>query len=428
MTARLSHGVKARALGVLAVAASPSSASAHDGQLLQPHDLWRAWTLEPWAIVVLAVSLGVYLAGTRRIASRRRNPSRDGAIRVLAFATGWVLLALSLLSPLHALGGSLLSAHMVQHEILMVVATPLLVLGRPLVPALWAASPAWRRSIGRVARSTSLRTVWAALTRPLMAALVHGTVIWVWHAPSLYEAGLRSETVHALQHIAFISTALLFWWAVLGARSSRIGEVVLALFITALHTGALGALLTFANSLWYPPYGSTTGPWGLSPLEDQQLAGLLMWIPGGAAYLIVALTLVGRWLGGPRRLRPRGLATAVASVLVIGAAGCRGGLDDNHSMRVAGGNPERGRIAISQYGCPACHVIPGIAGAKGAVGPPLTGIASRSYIGGVIENTPDNMVRWIMDPPRIDSLTAMPALGISEARARDIAEYLYQIR
>jgi cytochrome c oxidase assembly factor CtaG len=340
-----------------------------------------------------------------------------------------VLLALALVSPIHALGGALLSAHMVQHEILMVVATPLLVLGRPLVPALWAIPAGWRRALGRAARRAPVRAAWLALTRPLIAAVVHGSTIWLWHTPSLYQAGLRSAAIHTTQHIAFIVTALLFWWAVLHARRARSGEAVLALFVTVLHTGALGALLAFSGSLWYPAYAATTGPWGLSPLEDQQLAGLIMWIPGGLAYLVAALTIVGGWLSAPRQRAPR-LSRAVAGMLIgmIALGGCRGGLDDDHSMRVLGGDPERGRIAIGQYGCPSCHVIPGVVGAKGTIGPPLTGIASRAYIGGVITNTPENMIRWIVDPPRIDSLTAMPALGISDSLARDIAEYLYTIR
>ena len=122
------------------------------------------------------------------------------------------------------------------------------------------------------------------------------------------------------------------------------------------------------------------------------------------------------------RLLARALAIVALSV------GCRGGLDDAHPVRILGADPERGREAMREYGCPSCHVIPGVRGANGTVGPPLTGIASRTYIGGVIENTPENMVRWIIDPQRIDSLSAMPALGVPETRARDMAEYLYTIR
>ena len=415
-------------MGCIAALAPTASARAHDGQPIVPHDLAGAWSTEPWTITLLAISLALYWAGARRMAAGVRRPSPGIRRRGVLFAAGWLVLAVSLLSPLHALGGVLLSAHMVPHELLMLVATPLLVLGRPIGPALWAIPPSWRRGAGGAARRPAIRRVWQGITRPLMAALIHGIAIWLWHAPVLYEAGLRSEAMHALQHAAFIGTAILFWWAALKGRRRLSGEVLVALFITALHTGALGALLTFAESLWYPAYAATTGPWGLSPLSDQQLAGLIMWIPGGAVYLAVGLSVIGRWLGAAQPASRRGLASAVAAAGVLMLGGCRGGLDDDHDMRVAGGDPERGKIAISQYGCPTCHVIPGIAGAKGTIGPPLTGMASRAYIGGVLTNTPENMIRWIVDPPRIDSLTAMPALGISDSLARHIAEYLYTLR
>ena len=94
---------------------------------------------------------------------------------------------------------------------------------------------------------------------------------------------------------------------------------------------------------------------------------------------------------------------------------------------MTGGNPYRGRAAIRTYGCGSCHTIPGVAGADALVGPPLTHIASRSYVGGVIQNTPENLVHWILDPPSIDSKTAMPNLKLSETDARDIAGYLYTL-
>jgi hypothetical protein len=319
---------------------------------------------------------------------------------------------------------------MVQHELFMLVAAPLLVLGRPLLAAVWALPFGRRPLIGRATRHGSVRGGWRWVTRPMVAGVIHGVAIWLWHLPPLYERSVRSEGVHAAQHISFIATALLFWWAILRARPSRMrdGQALAVLFLTGLHTGALGALLAFASDLWYPVYATTTGPWGLSPVEDQQVAGLIMWIPGGAAYVVAALVLALRWMGESPPMVRRLRVSAPALLLVALLAGCRGGLDDERHPSVLGGNAERGKIAMGQYGCPSCHVIPGIAGAEGTAGPPLTGIASRGFIAGVMPNTPQNMVRWIMDPPAVDSLTAMPALGISDTLARDIAEYLYRIR
>jgi len=113
------------------------------------------------------------------------------------FAAGWLVLALSLLSPVHALGGALFSAHMAQHELLMNVAAPLLVLGRPLIPFVWALSPRWRRVTGRWSAGRSFAVPWRALTHPVNAFLLHAAAIWVWHLPSLYDATVSSEVMHA---------------------------------------------------------------------------------------------------------------------------------------------------------------------------------------------------------------------------------------
>jgi putative membrane protein len=117
----------------------------------------------------------------------------------------------------------------------------------------------------------------------------------------LYQATLASETLHTLQHVSFLGTALLFWWALLHGREGRLGRpaAVIYLFTTAMHTSLLGVLLTFSDRLWYPLYDGTTVLWGLSPLEDQQLAGVIMWVPAGVAYLIAALALAATWLKEP---------------------------------------------------------------------------------------------------------------------------------
>ena len=405
-----------------------TAAFAHDGRPIEPHDLWSSWSAGSWTIALFAVSAALYIHGTRRVWHAAGRGRGVRTADVLAFAAGWMALALALTSPLHALGGALLTAHMVQHEILVLIATPLLVLGRPIVPALWALTPAMRARVGDVGRLNVIRGPWRWLTRPLNAAVVHGAIIWIWHAPPAYEAAVRSPALHAAEHASFVLTALLFWWSVLHTRHSRArdGQAVTAMFLTALHTGALGALLAFADQLWYPLYAATTGPWGLSPLEDQQLAGLIMWIPGGSIYVLAGLFLAARWMGESRWLPPT--RTVASLLLIILVLGCTGGLDDERHPRLLGGDAERGKAAMGQYGCTSCHMIPGIAGARGTAGPPLTGIGTRGYIAGVLPNTPENMVRWIMDPRGVDSLTAMPTLGVSDSLARDMAEYLYRLR
>jgi putative membrane protein len=144
--------------------------------------------------------------------------------------------------------------------------------------------------------------------------------VWVWHAPVLYQATLGSELVHTLQHASFLVTALLFWWALLRGHEGRVGRPasVIYLFTTAMHTSLLGALLTFSERLWYPLYDESTSAWGLTPLEDQQLAGLIMWVPAGLVYLIAALALCAAVLRGDGASASRG-----RSGLHIGLAGGR---------------------------------------------------------------------------------------------------------
>jgi cytochrome c oxidase assembly factor CtaG len=269
---------------------------AHLGKCLEPHDLWRAWTFEPVTIVLLAISGWMYARGLTQLwhaAGRGRGVRERDA---WMFAGGWLLLALSLLSPLHALGGVLFSAHMAQHELLMTVATPLLVIGRPLIPFVWALSPRWRRITGQWTTARSFAVPWRALTHPAIAFLLHAAAIWVWHLPSLYDATVTSELMHAAQHVSFVTTALLFWWVVLRPSAARGGTpaAIALLFATLMHTGALGAVLTLSSRLLYTAYATTTGPWGFTPIEDQQVGGLIMWVPGGIAYVIAALALVVR--------------------------------------------------------------------------------------------------------------------------------------
>jgi cytochrome c oxidase assembly factor CtaG len=187
---------------------------------------------------------------------------------------------------------------MSQHEVLMLVAAPLLVLGRPLVVFLWAFPVNWSRRIGNLAKIPAISRGWQLFTIPLVAWLVHAVALWIWHVPVLFEAVLHHEWVHTLQHVSFLGSALLFWWALIhGPRGVMgYGAALLYLFTTSIHSGALGALLTVAGSVWYPSYIGLTTSWGLTPLEDQQLGGLIMWIPAGLVYVIAGLALFAGWL------------------------------------------------------------------------------------------------------------------------------------
>ncbi len=264
--------------------------TAHQGGALQPDDLWTAWEFEPGVVIPILVSAFLYYRGMRSPAGAPLWPR-------VSFWTGLVVLALALVSPLHPLGEVLFSAHMAQHEVLMLIAAPLLVLSRPLVPFLWGLPARWRRPVGRWTRGVHFRKLWRALTDPLSAWWIHAAALWIWHVPALFQATLRSEWVHTAQHLSFFLSALLFWWSLLEARGRMgQGQSVFYVFTTALHTGILGALLTFAPVVLYPAYAATTRPWGLTPLQDQQIGGLIMWVPAGVVYLGAGLALFAAWL------------------------------------------------------------------------------------------------------------------------------------
>jgi putative membrane protein len=293
---------------VTACAISATPSLAHDGQPLAPHDLWAAWKWDPFILGGLLLAGWLYARGVRAV-WRRAGVGRGTAIwRVVAFGGGLAALFIALISPLDALSGALFAAHMAQHLLLMLVAAPLLVLGAPPVSLAWAVPPAARRPLIHWWRGRQwLLAGWRALSQPTIVWALHVAALWLWHLPILYEAALRRELVHTLEHTSFFGTALLFWWTVAGrpfhtpdGRNERLsyGLGILYLFTMALQGGLLGFLLTFAGGLWYPAYAGSTAAWGMTPLADQQLAGAIMWIPANVIYMLGALILLGVWLQG----------------------------------------------------------------------------------------------------------------------------------
>ena len=268
----------------------PAVALAHTGELLRPNDLWAAWEFDPGVVIPLAIAALLYARGSRvqRVSTPRQH---------VFFWCGWSSLVVALISPLHPLGEALFSAHMVQHEILMLIAAPLLVISRPLVTFLWGMPFEWRRGLGQWAKTDYVHGSWTFLTDPLTAWWIHAAAIWCWHAPLLFDLTLKSEVAHTAQHLSFFGSALLFWWALFYAHGRKAyGAGVFYVFTTAVHTGILGALLTFAPRIWYSSYLTTTQIWGLTPLQDQQIGGLIMWVPASVVYLIAGLWLFSEWL------------------------------------------------------------------------------------------------------------------------------------
>lgn len=179
-----------------------------------------------------------------------------------------------LFSPLEETATELFSAHMVQHLILLLVIPPLILRGWP----------------GRIPLPS-------LLVLPLVVWVLQAVAMWGWHLPVLYDAAIDNDLLHMLEHGSFLLTGLLFWGVVMGrlGGADRLPRVALV-FGTALQSGALGAVLAFASAPLYRSHLGTTARWGLTPLEDQQLAGGIMWVPPGVIYLIVILILLAGWL------------------------------------------------------------------------------------------------------------------------------------
>jgi putative membrane protein len=292
---------------VFAVALSSRAASAHgDGTIA----FGTTWTFDPWILVPLIVIALLYVAGTWRLRSRRRLPPCMQTWRGVAFWSGWLSLCVALVSPLHWLGEHLFTFHMIEHEILMAISAPLMVAARPIGILLWALPHRPRLRTGAVLRSWPVRAAWTAMASGTSATLLHGLVIWIWHAPILFDAAVDNVTLHRLQHVSFFGTAVLFWWAVLWR--SPAGAAAWHVVVTMLHTSVLGALMTLAPRVLYGAQTASAADWGLTPIEDQQLAGIIMWVPAGTIYAGAALALLALWiLGSSEKARQAHVFNAV---------------------------------------------------------------------------------------------------------------------
>lgn len=310
--AGLSRKLLLTAAGLFAVA--PEVARAHMVTPVTPDNVWSSWNFDPLILLTLTTVVALYVAGVRniwRVAGRGKGVS---AGQVAAFGGGIAVLIVALVSPLDQLGGALFSAHMVQHLLLMLVAPPLLVWAAPVVPMLLGAPRDVRRMAGRLSGWNRARAVMTALRQPLVVGALHVVALWIWHLPSLYEAALRIPWVHTVEHLSFFVTACLFWWIVIqphGRRTLGMGMAVIFIFTSMMQSTALGALITFASESWYEAHAPYVEAWGISPISDQQLAGLIMWIPAGLIYLVTALVVLAVWLRsvgpaeGERRLEIR---------------------------------------------------------------------------------------------------------------------------
>jgi len=263
-------------------------AAAHGG-----HEHGMGWTLDASVTVPLLLAAAIYAIGLWRLRARSAR-GRPALMRhAWLYAAGWLVLVGALVSPLHEAGERSFTMHMIEHELLMLPAALLLVAARPGPVLLWGLPRPLRRAFGSAAQWS----LWGRLSEPITATAIQALAIWLWHMPGPFDLALDHEGWHIVQHLCFVFGALLFWWSMLHRTTEALAAI--CLFATSMIGGALGALMALSTSPWYAAYlamGMT--PFGLSPAEDQQLAGLIMWIPGGLFHLGAALWFLGRWLSG----------------------------------------------------------------------------------------------------------------------------------
>ena len=275
---------------------SPTITHAHlsDGNIT---DKTFFFHFDPLTVMLLLLFGFFYFRGSRQLRQRDTLEPLQLQHRIMFFWIGWTTLVVALVSPVDTLGEVLFSAHMIQHELLMLIAAPLLILARPgsaiVLGAKYLFIPLIRSVSGN---SNSIAAKSRKLLSPLPAWTLHFIGLWAWHIPALFNAGLSSNLMHTTQHISFMCIALVFWYSILRSDKHNSMTAVISLFTTAIHASVLGALLTFSPVIWYAPYTTTTQAWGLTPLEDQQLGGLIMWMPAGIAFIVAALIILAKVL------------------------------------------------------------------------------------------------------------------------------------
>ena len=260
------------------------------------------WSFEPAVTIPIAVAAVVYTWGWVKI--RPRLPERFGARRPAAFAAGLGAIVLALCSPIDATGAHLLRAHMVQHMLLMLVAPPLLWASAPLAPLLLGLPLPLRRAVAAVLAAAPVRRLLSFLTHPTTSWIAFAAAFWIWHLPAVYELALASDSWHHVEHLCFFGAAILFWRPVILAWPARSPwprwAMIPYLLLAELQNTILAAILAFADRVIYPTYAALPPLDALSALEDQALAGVIMWVPGSVAFLVPLLWLVLTTITAPR--------------------------------------------------------------------------------------------------------------------------------
>ena len=284
----------------------PARVLAHGAEAPTPSfpSVLLEWRFDPTAIVPLVLVAALYAWAVRRVDAAHPG-NRHPAHRTWLFMAGLVAIAVALTSPVEAYEGLLFSVHMIQHMLLELVAAPLLLAGAPITLALRVSSPRVRRGLLAVLQSRVVHVI----SFPVIAWVLFAAVNWGWHFSTLYDQALENDLLHYVQHATFLGAALLFWWPAIGADPSpwRLPHPMrlFYLFLAMPQNSFLGVALLQTSTVLYPHYVTNGRTWGPSPLEDQHLGGVLMWVMGDMAFLAGMAVVVALWVRHEERRTSR---------------------------------------------------------------------------------------------------------------------------
>jgi putative membrane protein len=272
------------------------------------------WNVDPVLIAAVAAAGCAYGAGLRKLWARGPGAGLSRR-RAACFFLGLGALVTALMSPLDSLAAELFSFHMVQHLVLILIVAPLVVYGAPLLVMTLGLPYDARKRLRVLERSRPVGIVKAVLLHPAIAGALFALALWAWHLPTLYQSALLDDRWHVLEHACFVGASLLFWMEVIGRRKHRLdfGPAILLVFLSGLQSAALSVVLIFSGRALYSVHARGAAAWGLTPLEDQQLAGAIMWTPVGLVFLVTIVVLLARWLLAMDRRRPPSEAAVTAS-------------------------------------------------------------------------------------------------------------------
>jgi putative copper resistance protein D len=296
----------APALALALLAAAPAAVLAHGETAPTPAfpSVLLDWRFDPLVVLGIGVTAVAYLWAVRAVnRAHPRNPHPRS--RTWCFLAGLAAIGLALSSPIEAYEGALFSVHMIQHLLLMLVAPPLLLAGGPITLTLRAARPSVRGRLLWVLHSPVLK----AISFPVVTWVLFAAVNWGWHFSTLYDEALENQLLHYVQHATFLGAALLFWWPVIGVDPGPwrmpYPARLFYLFLALPQNSFLGVALLSAGTVLYPHYVTNVRGWGPTPLEDQQLGGILMWVAGDIAFLIGMAVVIWAWLRHEERRTAR---------------------------------------------------------------------------------------------------------------------------